>query len=273
VTELEGKVAVVAGGSLGIGLAAARRLAAAGASVVLCGHDAGSVEQAVAALAEEGFEVAGRRADVTSSAAVEELVALAVERYGGVDILVNSAGVQRYGTAVDTPEEVWDEVLAVNLKGMFLTAKHCIPELRRRGGGSIVNVASVQAFGAQRSVVAYAASKGGVVALTKAIAVDHAAEGIRCNAVCPGSVDTPMLRRAADLFRGERAADDIVRDWGRVHPLGRVGRAEEVAELIAFLASDRASFVTGAEYRIDGGLTASLAVALPAARPGGGEDA
>jgi NAD(P)-dependent dehydrogenase (short-subunit alcohol dehydrogenase family) len=263
VAELDGKVAVVTGGSLGIGRATARRLAQDGAAVVLCGHDDPSVEETLAELRGAGLEVDGRRADVTSSAEMEGLVRLAAERYGGVDILVNSAGIQRYGTVVDSSEELWDEVLAVNLKGMFLAAKHCVPELRRRGGGAIVNVASVQAFAVQTGVAAYAASKGGVVALTKAIAVDHAADNIRCNAVCPGSVDTPMLRSAADLFRGDSSDDELIRTWGRSHPLGRVARPEEVAEVIAFLAGDRASFVTGAELNVDGGLLAQIPVVLP----------
>jgi NAD(P)-dependent dehydrogenase (short-subunit alcohol dehydrogenase family) len=263
VAELDGKVALVAGGSLGIGRATARRLADDGAAVVLCGIDDASVEEAVAELSGAGLEVAGRRADVTSATDVEGLVRFAADRYGGVDILVNSAGIQRYGTVVDTSEEVWDEVLAVNLKGMFLTAKHCVPELRRRGGGAIVNVASVQAFATQAGVAAYAASKAGVVGLTKAIAVDHAAENIRCNVVCPGSVDTPMLRFAAGLFKGDGTEDDTIRAWGSSHPLGRVARPEEVAEVIAFLAGDRASFVTGAELNVDGGLLAQIAVVLP----------
>jgi NAD(P)-dependent dehydrogenase (short-subunit alcohol dehydrogenase family) len=261
--EFDGKVAIVAGGSLGIGRASVRRLTEGGASVVFCGHDDASVEDALAELRASGLEVEGRRADVRSSAEVEGLVRLAVERYGGVDILVNSAGIQRYGTVVDAPEEQWDEVLAVNLKGMFLTAKHCVPEMRRRGGGAIVNVASVQAFATQTGVVAYAASKGGVIALTRAIAVDHAADKIRCNAVCPGSVDTPMLRWAADLFKGDDSQDETIRAWGSSHPLGRVARPEEVAEAIAFLAGDRGSFVTGTELKVDGGLLAQIAVVLP----------
>jgi NAD(P)-dependent dehydrogenase (short-subunit alcohol dehydrogenase family) len=262
VGELDGKVAVVTGGSLGIGRATAQRLATDGAAVVFCGHDDASVQDALAELRDAGLEVDGRRADVRSSAEVEGLVRLAVERYGGVDILVNSAGIQRYGTVVETSEELWDEVLDVNLKGMFLAAKHCVPELRRRGGGSIVNVASVQSFAAQAAVVAYAASKGGVLALTKAIAVDHASDNIRCNAVCPGSVDTPMLRWAADLFKGDDTQEDTVRAWGRLHPLGRVARAEEVAEAIAFLVSARASFVTGTELKVDGGLLAQIPVVV-----------
>ena len=261
--EFDNKVAVVTGGSLGIGLAAARRLAMSGAAIALCGHSNDSVDRAVATLVAEGHEASGVKADVSNSAQMLALVGLAVERYGGVDILVNSAGIQRYGTAVDTSEETWDEVLAVNLKGMFLAAKHSIPEMKLRGGGAIVNVASVQAYATQRSVVAYSASKGGIIALTKAIAIDHASDGIRCNAVSPGSVDTPMLHASADMFSDGRETSEVLRDWGRAHPLGRVGLPAEVAELIAFLASDRASFITGADYKVDGGLTATLPAAVP----------
>jgi NAD(P)-dependent dehydrogenase (short-subunit alcohol dehydrogenase family) len=262
-SELERKVAVVTGGSLGIGRACTQRLACAGAAVVFCGHDDASVEAALGDLQLDGLEVRGLRADVRRSAEVEALVHVAVDSYGGVDVLVNSAGIQRYGDVVTTSEDLWDEVLDVNLKGMFLAAKHCIPEMRRRGGGAIVNIASVQAFATQRAVAAYAASKGGVVALSRSMAVDHAAEGIRVNAVCPGSVDTPMLRSAAELFRGERSSEELVREWGLMHPLGRVVGASEVAELVVFLASDRAAAITGGEVLIDGGLLAQLGVSLP----------
>ena len=194
---------------------------------------------------------------------MRRLVAFTVENYGGVDVLVNSAGVQRYGTVVETEEEVWDEVLAVNLKGIYLASKHAIAEMSERGGGAIVNLSSVQAFASQKGVAAYTASKGGINALTRAMALDHAEENIRVNAVCPGSVDTPMLRWAADLFKGENTAEETVEDFGKMHPLGRVARPEEVAEVISFLASPRASFVTGGEYKVDGGLLAALGVALP----------
>jgi NAD(P)-dependent dehydrogenase (short-subunit alcohol dehydrogenase family) len=151
----------------------------------------------------------------------------------------------------------------VNLKGIYLASKHAIPQMRERGGGAIVNLSSVQAFASQKGVAAYTASKGGINALTRAMALDHAEENIRVNAVCPASVDTPMLRWSADLFKGEKSVEETVAEWGKMHPVGRVARAEEVAEVIAFLASPRSSFVTGGEYKVDGGMLASLGVALP----------
>ena len=260
--DLSGKVAIVTG-AVGIGLAAARKLAAEGASVVVCSNREDQVEEAVTALREADLEVRGLQADVTSSADARRLVGFAVESYGGVDILVNAAGVQRYGTVVDTDESVWDEVLSVNLKGIYLVSKHAIPEMSKRGGGSIVNVSSVQAFASQKGVAAYTASKGGVNAVTRAMALDHAHENIRVNAVCPASVDTPMLRWSADLFKGEKTVEETLEGFGKMHPLGRVARAEEVAEVIAFLAGPEASCVTGGEYKVDGGMLAALGVQLP----------
>ena len=261
--EYSGKVAIVAGGALGIGRAAARKLATEDASVVICSDREDQVEEALAELREEGLEVSGRRGDVTSSADMKRLMEFATETYGGVDVLVNSAGVQRYGTVVETEEEVWDEVLDVNLKGIYLASKHAIPQMKKRGGGAIVNLSSVQAFASQKGVAAYTASKGGINALTRAMALDHAEDNIRVNAVCPASVDTPMLRWSADLFKGEKSVEETVAEWGKMHPVGRVARAEEVAEVIAFLASPRSSFVTGGEYKVDGGMLAALGVHLP----------
>jgi NAD(P)-dependent dehydrogenase (short-subunit alcohol dehydrogenase family) len=261
-TDFDGKVAAVTGVA-GIALAAARKLAQEGASVVICSDREEQVEKATAVLRDEGLEARGMPANVTSAKDLKELIDFTVGEYDGVDVLVNSAGVQRYGTVVETEEEMWDEVLAINLKAMYLSAKFAIPEMLKRGGGAIVNVSSVQAMASQTNVAAYTASKGGVKALTRAMALDHAEENIRVNAVCPASVDTPMLRWAADLFKGERTAAEVVEEWGKMHPIGRVARPEEVAEVITFLASDRASFVTGAEYKVDGGMLAALGVRLP----------
>ncbi|NDU73016.1 SDR family oxidoreductase [Actinomadura sp. DSM 109109] len=261
--EFEGRVAVVTGGSLGIGRAVVERLARDGAAVVFCGIGEDEVRRARDELRADGLEVAGSVADVTDAAGMDGLVGEAVSRYGGLDVLVTCAGVQRYGTVEETSEELWDEVLGVNVKGVFLACRAAVPELRRRGGGTIVTVSSVQAFVSQDRVAAYSASKAAINGLTRAVALDHAADGIRANTVCPGSVDTPMLRWAADLFRGETAQDAQVEEWGRAHPLGRVAAPAEVAEVVAFLAGPRSSFVTGAEHRVDGGLLARNPAALP----------
>ena len=262
-SDFSGKVVIITGGGLGIGRGAARNLAEKGASVAICSDREDQIKTAEAGLQEEGLEVRGIKADVTSSTDMKGLVNFAAETYGGVDVLVNAAGVQRYGTVVDTEEEVWDEVLNVNLKGIYLASRYAILQMRERGGGAIVNLSSVQAFASQKAVAAYTASKGGINALTRAMALDHAEENIRVNAVCPASVDTPMLRWAANLFRRDKSVEETVAEWGKMHPLGRVATVEEVAEVIAFLASEKASFVTGGEYKVDGGMLAALGVHLP----------
>ena len=258
--EFSGKVALVTGGSKGMGRACANRLASGGASVLVFSNDAASLEETVAAIGPAARGVLG---DVSRSGDVEAAVAAAVEHFGGVDILVCCAGIQRYGTVVDTPEDIWDAVLDINLKGVFLAAKHAIPEMRKRGGGSVVAISSVQAFASQESVAAYTASKGGINALVRAMALDHARDNITVNAVCPASIDTPMLRWAADLYKGEGSADELIARWGAAHPVGRVGKPEEVADAVAFLAGPGARFITGADIKVDGGVLAKLGIVLP----------
>ncbi|MEV6963524.1 SDR family oxidoreductase [Hamadaea sp. NPDC051192] len=251
-SEFAGKTAVVTGGSMGIGEAVVSHLSAEGASVVYCG----------VGTTVDTDSVVGRDLDVRSPADMRALVELAVSRFGGVDILVTSAGIQRYGTVEETSAELWDEVLAVNLTGVFNACQAALPELRKRAG-TIVAVSSVQAFASQQRVAAYATSKAGVNALIKSIALDYAPHGVRANVVCPGSVDTPMLRWAADLFKGTSTVEETVEGWGARHPLGRVARPAEVAEVVAFLAGPRSSFVTGSEYRVDGGLLTVNPASLP----------
>ena len=239
--EFEGRRALVTGAGSGIGAAVARRLAAGGASVVLADVRPDGVE----ALARElGGGAEPLVLDVRDEAAVAPAVA-------SLDVLANVAGIGSTQNAPDTPLEVWEDVFAVNARGTFLTCKHAIPDMIARGGGAIVNVASVAALVGLKNRAAYCASKGAVVAFTRALAVDHVGDGIRVNAVCPGTVDSPWVRRLVD-----EAGESLDALRAR-QPLGRLGTPDEIAEAIMYLASDRAAFVTGSVFTIDGGLTAA----------------
>jgi NAD(P)-dependent dehydrogenase (short-subunit alcohol dehydrogenase family) len=253
------KVVIVTGGAVGIGNGAAQGFAREGGAVVIADIDADSASLAANNIVAAGGTAIAVPTDVRSSAAVENLVATAVSTFGGVDVLFNAAGINLYGTVDTFSEEDWDRQLGVNLKGTFLTCKYAIPEMRKRGGGAIVNTASVQAFASQRTVAAYAASKGGIVSFTTTVALDHAAENIRCNCIAPGSIRTPMLEYAGQTF-GSADIEATIAEWGSAHPIGRVGTIEEVANLVLFLASDEASFCTGGAYRVDGGLLSPLPV-------------
>jgi NAD(P)-dependent dehydrogenase (short-subunit alcohol dehydrogenase family) len=254
VNGLAGKVALVTGAGSGIGAATVRELVAQGARVGALDLD---VDAAQAVAADAGGDAAAFGCDVRDGAACRAAVTGVAERFGGLDIAVNSAGVIRYGRVDELSEEDWDFQIETNLRGVFLISRHAIPLLRERGGGAIVNVASTQAFASQELVPAYSASKGAVVALTRTMALDHARDGIRVNGVGPGSVDTAMLRWAAGVFSPDDP-EAAIDQWGASHPIGRVITADEVARVIAFLASDAASAVTGATYLVDGGATAKL---------------
>lgn len=253
-----GKVALVTGTS-GIGRACALRLAADGAAVLALGIDPAS--NAALDAAANGLPLATRLTDVADPEAVAAAVQHCVARHGGLDVIVNAAAIHPYGDAVTTTPETFARCLAVNVGSVHLTAHYGVPELRRRGGGVIVNLSSVQGFACQANVAAYVASKGAIHALTRAMAIDFAADAIRVVSVSPGSVRTPILSLAARMIDGEGADEAAVfARFAAAHPIGRIGEPEEVAALVAFLASPQAGFITGSDHRIDGGLLAGLGV-------------
>lgn len=261
-SEFAGKGAVITGGGRGIGLACARLIAQRGGAVVLLGNDRETLEGAETTLRDEGFAATAVIADVSREADIAQAMEQSAKVLGSLDILVNNAAIQPYGTVASMASAQGDGVINVNLRGTYLACHHALPHMLRAGRGSIVNIASVQALANQARVAAYATSKGGMLALTRSLAVDFGSFGIRANAVCPGCIDAPMTRfSAAETAPGHE--EEVIRQWGKAQPLGRVGRPEEVAEVAAFLAGDRASFCTGAEFKVDGGLMASLGLALP----------
>jgi NAD(P)-dependent dehydrogenase (short-subunit alcohol dehydrogenase family) len=253
--DFSGKVVIVTGGASGIGRAISRGFAQAGAHV-LCADLNRSAGEAIAA---ESATLAGDivfcAADVATGGGAQTVVDQAVATWGGLDILCNNVGIQpksAYLPAHELPEEMWDRILAVNLKSAFLMTKYSIPHLRARGGGVIINTASVQGLQSALGVSAYAASKGGILSLTRQLALEYAADNIRVLAINPGTVDTPLL---LETIEGEPTAD-MRAAWGKPHPLGRVAQPEEIASVVLFLASDGASFMTGESVCVDGGMMA-----------------
>lgn len=248
--RFDGRVAVITGGASGIGRATAELMAARGANVaVLDVHEAPAKEM-VSKIEGGESRVLFLRVNVALAEEVDQAVAKVVDHWKHVDILVASAGIQRYGTALTTSDSGWNEVIGVNLNGAWHAARACIPHMQKNGG-AIVNVASVQSLASQNNVCAYAVSKHGLIGLTRSMAIDFAPDRIRVNAVCPGTVDTPMLSWAASLDADPTA---VFRACAEMHVLGRIAQPAEIAEVIAFLAHDRASFVTGAVWTVDGGL-------------------
>jgi len=247
--RLEGKVALITGAASGIGRETALRFAAEGAAVVCADLDGDGAERTAAELPK----AVGMAADVSSNDDAAAMVARAEEEFGALHVAFNNAGIMMSadGDAQETDESVWDTTMAVNLKGVFLGCKHQIPAMRRAGGGSIINTASfVALMGAATAQIAYTASKGGVLAMTRELAVIHAREGIRVNALCPGPLRTELLMKFLDT--------DEKKQRRLVHiPMGRFGEAKEMAEAALWLASDESSFTTGTEFVVDGGITAA----------------
>ena len=245
--NFDGKVAIVTGAAKGIGEAAARRLSESGASVALLDVDEKAGKATASSIKRGEFF----RCDVSSAAQVERAVNEVAERFGGIDIVVSNAGIQEYGDVVGTSEELWDRVLDINLKGCFLISKYSVPHMLKRGSGAIVVVGSVQSMSAIGGSAAYVTAKHGLLGLVRAMALDYAQKGIRVNCVCPGAIDTPMLRWAANL---DPNPQKVIETCDRMHAMGRIGQPNEVANAIAYLASDAASFITGAALLVDGGM-------------------
>ncbi len=247
--RLDGKVALITGGGVGIGAAIARLFAREGAAVVITGRRKEMLERLVLEVEAEQGRALAIAGSVTDEAHVRAAVSQAMRTFGQINVLVNNAGVGAFGkTLHETDDATWDEVLAVNLTGVFRFTRAIVPEMLKAGGGSIVNISSIAGSVGLPLGAAYGATKGGLDALTRCVAVDYAKQGIRCNAVSPGLVATPM-------------ADPLINDPARlakvlaVYPIARPGKPEEVANLVLYLASDEAAWVTGANFAIDGGMT------------------
>jgi NAD(P)-dependent dehydrogenase (short-subunit alcohol dehydrogenase family) len=256
-----GRVAIVTGGGQGIGRAIALRLGREGYGVTIAEIDEENAAGVASEAGDAGAEAIHTVTDVSDPAQVEQMVARTVEEFGRLDVLVNNAAMGRPGRLHELAIEDWRTVIDTSLSSVYYGAKYAIPHLIEAGGGSIVNVASVQGFVAHRRNAAYAAAKGGVINLTRSIAVDYALDGIRCNAICPGHIRV----RPRDVTAERMAERDIAYPQARsveeieaMHPLGRVGTPEEIAAVTAFLASSESSFITGAAIVADGGLTAQV---------------
>jgi NAD(P)-dependent dehydrogenase (short-subunit alcohol dehydrogenase family) len=252
--RFEGKVAIVTGAAGGIGRAAVERLAREGAAIVAVDLPGSALEEAVGAAEKAGAEALAVPADVTRAEDVARYVAEGAARFGGIDFLFNNAGVEGVVTPIDGyPDDAFDQVLAVNVRGVFLGMKHVVPELRKRGGGAIVNTASVAAFLGEPAIPAYVASKHAVLGLTKCAANAYGAEGIRANAVCPSPVETRMMRSLESGLAPD-APDEAKKTIAERIPMGRYATADEVAAVVAFLCSEDARFVNGAALTVDGGM-------------------
>ena len=251
--RLEGKVALITGAGSGIGKLTAKLFASEGAKVVVSDvvDDAGHAT--VEEIRADGGEAAFVHADVSNASDAEAMVRFAVDTFGGLHVLMNNAGIfhPQDDSVTNTPDDVWEKTIAINLKGVFLGCKFGIPAMLESGGGSIINIASFVAIvGAATPQIAYTASKGGVLAMTREIAVEFARKGVRANSLCPGPIETPLLQ--------ELLADPARRQRRLVHiPMGRFGQAREIANAALFLASDESSLMTGAALVVDGGITAA----------------
>ena len=251
--RLKDKVAIVTGAASGIGRAAAVRFAAEGARVVAADINESGLAETVR-LGGSGVEAF--TADVSSAEDVQRLVRHATDKHGSLDIVFSNAAVMLDGSVIDLPEADWERMFNVNVKGAFLLGKYAVPEMIKSGGGSFVITASANSFYAESDIAGYCATKGAIMQLTRAMAVDHGPAGVRVNCICPGWIETPMSLPYLTENPGSRRFGE------QIAPLGRIGKPEDVAEVALFLASDESRFVTGSAYGVDGGWTAGMASAI-----------
>ncbi len=253
--RFDGKTVIVTGGALGIGQAVCEILAERGAAVSIIDYNEEAGSKLVRSIEKSGGKALFQYVNVADFEELLSAVEVTYASFGSVDSLVVSAGIQRYGTAVTTDDDQWNEVLNVNLKGAWYAARAAIPFIQKAGGGTIVNVSSVQALASQQNVLAYTVSKHALLGLTRSMAMDFAKDNIRANAICPGTVDTPMLKWAASLDPDPQSVFDVC---NAMHPIGRIAQPREIGEVVAFLAHESSSFVTGAVWTVDGGLLTQI---------------
>jgi len=254
--RLEGKIAIVTGGASGIGKATAKLFAREGAKLMLVDLNDTGGEVAAEEIRAGGGTAAFVQADLTKTGDVARAVARTVERYGTVNVLHNNAGLFRFGTVVDSTEEQWDQIIAINLKSVFLMSKYVLPHLIAARHGSIINTASIGGMVGVENGSAYAAAKGGVIQLTKSMALDYGPAGIRVNCICPGSTDTPMLHGIWKEENPTGVPADIRQQYADGRPLRSIATPDDIANAALYLASDESRFVTGTSLVVDGGVTA-----------------
>ncbi len=254
--RLAGKRALITGGASGIGRAIAERFAAEGATVAVCDLSADACHAAAEELRRSGAKAVAVVGDVAKTESAKKMVEEAVAALGGLEILVNNAGIETIGSVTTATDEEWERQIAVNLNGVYHVSRFAIPAIIKSGGGAIINMGSIGGLVAVKEYSAYGASKAAVIQLTKSMATDYAPYNIRVNCICPGPIDTPMLDRACERLKGTGSADDVRRAYASFTMLKRCGKPEEIASCALFLASDESSYVTGHALVADGGFTA-----------------